>query len=264
MRLARDGANLISSNTDGLHSFGVGAGPTLRNVSLSFMGDDVLNFHNRVGLVLAATPPSTVLVIDVGDMPTPAGDARAPARSFARITPGDTLRLSSPSGQSRGGLAVQAIAWSTDAAVTAAARAAIAARPGVQVNPAGVGVWEMQLEGAGAAGVAVGDVVQYDAAACVGARVLDSYFSDAYDSCFRLQASGAQVSGNTWQRVPGGVSVVYDPAWLEGAADLANVAVVGNAFRGVLWPPATSPQQLFTVDKSVVNFTQSGNAVFPS
>ena len=263
--LTRLGSNLLSSNTDGFHSFGTQVGPTLLNCSLSWMGDDVLNFHNRVGLVLAVGAGDLLQVIDVGDMPTPAGDEAHPARALASLVAGrDALQLSSPSGAPRGGgapLPVAAITWSTDPAAVAAAQRYMAQRPGVPVNPAGVGVWSMQVVGAGAGGVVVGDVVQFDRQACRGARVQGCTFTDAYDSCFRMQAGDSLVQGNTWQRIPGGFAVVYDPQWLEGSSDIASVLVQGNTFEAVLHPPATTTQQIFSVDGSVRNFTQRNNSV---
>ena len=180
--------------------------------------------------------------------------------SSSRPHPGDVLKLSSPRGVPRGAPAVTRFAWSTDAAAIAAARAYIAARPGVAINPAGVGVWDAQLA-APVEGVVAGDIVQFDRRSSAGAAVVNSSFSDAYDSCFRLQASGAYVAGNTWLRVPGGVSVVYDPSWLEGSSDITDVALVGNHFRAVHYPPATTIAQIFFVDPTAVNVTQHDNTV---
>lgn len=268
VRLAREGNNLLSSNTDGFHSFSVGLGPTLINSQLSFMGDDVLNFHDRVGLVLSISAQDTLQVIDVGDMPTPQGDTTHPARAFADIQGGgaDALRLSSPSGIPRGNssLPVSAITWNTDPTTTAAAKAAIASRPGVVVNPDGVGVWDMTLLGAGAAGVVVGDVVQFDRRSGVGARVQGCTFTDAYDSCFRLQSSDSLIFGNTWERIPGGLNVGFDSEWLEGASDIHNVIIQDNVFRAVLNPPTSSFASILHQDASVKDLVQSNNTAIPN
>jgi hypothetical protein len=94
--LARDPGRpgaLLSSNTDGMHSFSVGAGPRIVDSALAFMGDDSLNFHNRIGVVLDVAG-AAVRVVDVGDVPSPDGGAAAPARALAELVPGvHTLRF---------------------------------------------------------------------------------------------------------------------------------------------------------------------------
>jgi len=273
--LDREPGHLLSSNTDGFHSFAVGAGPTLRGARLAWMGDDVANFHNRVGLVLSTGGGSggggglTAAIIDVGDTPTPRLDPANPARALAFAVPGDVLKITAPDGTPRGGapggaftLAAAGLVWDTAPAVIAAARAAVAARPGVAVDPRGIGVWAATFTAAGA-DVVPGDIVQFDRFAGLGATVTDGVFTDAYDSCFRLQSSGARLANNTWARIPGGISVGYDPAWLEGASDIAGIGIDGNTFRAVLFPPATSMGQILSVSGGAVNVTQAGNTVLP-
>jgi hypothetical protein len=138
----------------------------------------------------------------------------------------------------------------------------MAARKGqVQVDPAGVGVWEFTLTGAATAGVSAGDAVQFDRRSSAGGRVAANVFHDSYDSCFRLQAAGTVVEGNTYVRVPGGVSVVFDSPWLEGSSDISNVVLADNTFVDVLWPHATSFSQILNADKGVVNLTTRNNTV---
>ena len=271
--LARDGNNLLSSNTDGFHSFAVGAGPTIKSASLSWMGDDVANFHNRVGLILstAVTPGGALMaiIIDVGDTPTPRLDPANPSRVLAFAVTGDVLKISSPSGVPRGiapeGAFVleSSLVWSSDTAIVAAAKAAIAARPGVPVDPRGIGAWQAVFNVPGT-DVAPGDVVQFDRYAGVGAVVVDSVFTDAYDSCFRLQSRDAQLINNTWARMSSGVNIGYDPDWLEGASDIANIQIDGNTFRAVGFPPKTTIAEIISMQKTVVNVTQANNVVLPS
>ena len=189
------------------------------------------------------------------------------ARALAVVVPGvDVLRVSPPSSGAspRGGapLPVAAARWSTDAAVIAAARAYMAARKGqVQVDPVAVGVWEFTMPGASAAGVAVGDAVQFDRRASAGAVVARNRFHDSYDSCFRLQSAGTVLAGNVYARVPGGISVVYDDPWLEGSTDIANVLIEDNVFQDVLWPYATDFAQILHADPGVANVTCRNNTV---
>jgi hypothetical protein len=271
--LDRDAARgaLLSSNTDGFHSFAVSAGPTLTRCRLSWMGDDVANIHNRVGVVLSAGRAAggyEVLIIDVGDTPTPRLDATNPARALAFARPGDVIKVTSAAGTPRGGapggaMALTAIAWDTDPSVVAAAVVAVKARGGEAADPRGVGVWRALFAAPSTYDVVPNDITQFDRFAGAGARVVGNAFSDAYDSCFRLQASGAVIANNSWARTNGGVTVTYDADWLEGAADIANVAVTGCTFSAVGFPPATSVPAIFHVAATVVNFTQADNAIVP-
>lgn len=272
--LARDENNghLLSSNTDGFHTFAVGAGPTITRASLSWMGDDVANFHNRVGIVLStATIPNGALaaiIIDVGDTPTPRLDPTNPSRAFAFARVGDVLKISSPSGTPRGAAPdgaftlTASLDWSVNSSIIAAARAAIAARPGVAVDPRGIGAWQAVFDAPGS-DVVPGDVVQFDRYAGANALVEDSTFTDAYDTCFRLQSRGAVVMNNTWARTSGGIEIGYDPEWLEGASDIANIVIDGNTFRAVGYPPKTTIEEVISVQKNVLNVSQSNNVVLP-
>jgi hypothetical protein len=264
--------HLLSSNTDGFHSFAVGQGPTVTNASLSWMGDDVFNFHNRVGIVLSTeTAPNGALsavIIDVGDTPTPRLDPASPSRALAFARASDVLKISSPAGTPRGGAPEGAftltlpLSWSANASTVAAARAAIAARPGVAVDPRGIGAWEAVFDAPGT-DVAVGDVVQFDRYAGMKGLVRDSVFTDAYDTCFRLQSRGALLINNTWARTGGGIEIGYDPQWLEGASDIANINIDGNTFRAVGYPPKTTIDEVISVQKTALNVSQADNVVLP-
>ena len=273
--LTRKAGHLLSSNTDGFHSFSARAGPTLVNSSLSFMGDDVANLHNRVGLVLSVSAAAggalAAAIIDVGDTPTPRLDPFNPSRAMAFAGPGDSLVVTTASGAPRAGapggaFTLASISWDATPGVVAAARAAIAARPGVAVDPRGIGVWQAVFVQAGAgSGVAPGDVVQFDRFANANAVVAGNTFSDAYDSVMRLQSRGAQLYGNAWARTNGGgLNIGYDADWLEGASDIRDIAVTGNTFCSIGAPPATTMAQVLHVQAGIPNVTQAGNTVAAS
>jgi len=75
--------------------------------------------------------------------------------------------------------------------------------------------------------------VQLDRQSSIGGSVVNSTFSDAYDSVFRLQASHTTVAGNTFTRASAGVHVVFDRPFLEGSLDITDVAIHDNVFIGV-------------------------------
>ena len=265
--LKRFGNNLISSNTDGFHSFSVGKGPTINGAHLSFMGDDVANFHNRVLLVLDFSPPDQLLLIDVGDAPSPSLSQAHPYRSFSEAAQGDLLTLaplSASDASTKFSLRANPT-WVTDAAIVERARNYIAKRAGVAINPAGVGVWSVFLSPNLTASLPVGKevTVQLDKRSCSGASVRNSRFSDAYDSCFRFQSSSALVANNVFERIPGGVSVGYDPEWLEGSNSISNVLFLADSFCSVLFPAATNVDRIFSLH-GLPNVTQRNSVIVTS
>jgi hypothetical protein len=260
--LAREPFALLSSNTDGVHSFSVGRGPTLVDSSIAFMGDDAVNIHNRIGVVLSVGPGAAVRVVDVGDVPSPGGGAAAPARAFAELAPGDTLSFAAAAGDVPRGApaAVASAAWVTDAAVLADARALAATLPAT-VNPAAVGVWSFALAAAPPAGLARGDLVNFDARSGFGALVQNNTFSDAYDGVMRLSAGGATVRGNAWARTRAPLSITFDAGWLEGATAFSNITIEDNTFVGIGSPPATTIDGVIQRGLGLGSITVSGNTV---
>ena len=212
--LTRTRENLLSANCDGFHSFACEKGPIVVDSHLEWQGDDALNFHNRVGLVLSAkqslTTASTLTVdvIDVGDVPFPGPpgttDLAEPSRTYASLTKGDSLRFFSATSLQPldvGAAKVTQVVRVHDKSVVQSAREVIAtAASSAKVRPEGIAVWRVTLAdsgpgpgtGTGAASFQLPsprDVVQFDRFASAGGLAVDSIFNDAYDSCFRLQAS---------------------------------------------------------------------------
>jgi hypothetical protein len=266
LTVARVGSNLLSSNTDGFHSFSVGAGPHIDSCHISLMGDDALNFHNRVAVVLAVVDGgASVQIVDLSDVPSPDLDA-PPVSALADLVEGDALRFMTAAQRTPHGTGVVAgVSRVTDPAVIAAARALAVALPGVSVDPAAVVVWLVALAGGvGSSGISAGDIVQFDRRAVAGGLVENSVFTDAYDGVMRLQAANTTLRNNTWQRTAWKLQIVYDPSWKEGATDVANVLVEKNNFVDILYPPATTMAQITDIDSNVVNVTLVGNTVSAS
>lgn len=272
VRLIRgnNGEALLSSNTDGFHSFSTGTGATIRNSYFSFHGDDSLNFHNRVQLVLdppSMTTDGTVHVIDVGDVPSPEGGCDNPARSFDDIVTGDSLKFFvAADGPSplRGEYLVNAITKITNAQTIARAQSIVAQLPGVTVDPTAVAVWSIQLQGSTLDTIQPKDIVQFDRRSSMNGYIYNTTFTDSYDSCFRMQSSGTIVSNTSFIRHSYGMTIVYDPSWLEGSAGINNVGVTNNQFIAIGDPPAKTIQDILHIDNNVVNVTVDGNTVLPN
>ena len=78
-----------------------------------------------------------------------------------------------------------------------------------------------------------------------------------------MQAAGTVVEGNTYQRVPGGISVVYDDPWLEGSTDIRDVLIADNLFVDVgnQGKPDTQFSEVLQKDPGVANLTARNNTV---
>jgi len=266
LQLTRTGTNLLSSNTDGFHSFSVGVGPHIDNCNISFMGDDALNFHNRVAVVLAVVDNgAAVQVVDLSDVPSPDMFA-PPASALSDLVEGDILSFMTAQQRTpHGNGVVSNVSRITDPTVIAEARSLAAALPGVSVDPEAVVVWLVTLVGGvGTSGITANDIVQFDRRACAGGVVENNVFSDAYDGVWRLQAQNTTARGNTWSRIDYKLQIVYDPSWKEGSTDVANVFIYNNTFQDVLVPPATTMDQILVIDSNVKNVTVLNNTVIVS
>ena len=265
-----NGEALLSSNTDGFHSFSTGTGATIINSFFSWHGDDSMNFHNRVQLVLdppSATTDGTVHVIDVGDVPSVEGGENSPARAFDDMVEGDTIKIFvAATGPSplRGEYFVNAISPITDPNTLARARTVAANLPGVTVNPQAVAVWSIQLAGNNLNSIQPLDIIQFDRRSSMNGYIYNTTFTDAYDSCFRMQSSGTIVSNTQFIRQSYGISITFDEGWLEGSTDIANVGIINTTFREIGYPPAKTMNDILHIAYNVVNVTVSGNTVLPS
>ena len=76
----------------------------------------------------------------------------------------------------------------------------------------------------------------------------------------RLQASGAQVANNVFERASAGVRVEFDQAWLEGSLGLRDISLVNNTFVGVAGCTQAN-SCVAHVDADVVNFVVKDNIV---
>jgi hypothetical protein len=265
LRIERAPGSLLSTNCDGFHSMACGRGGTLRDSAVSFTGDDVCNFHNRVALLLRANA-TEVLLVDVGDVTDHTGTVR---RALADAAGGDELRVYQP-GQ-LGALAAtlvlqRPLALDATPALLAEARALVvtAIGPG-RANPAAVAVWRgvARVAGGAAAPLAAGQAVLFPRRASAAGALRNVTASDIYDACGRLQASGVTYQGGSCARSFSGLSVQYDWAFLEGSRGLENISVVGNAFEAVGSPPARNISQVIYADPDVAGLRVEGNTVAP-
>jgi hypothetical protein len=250
LRIARAEGSLLSTNCDGFHSFACGKGGALVDSEVSFTGDDLVNFHNRVALLLRSNAATgEVLLADVGDVVDHAGTVRRALGAFV-----GTLRALGP------------LALEDDPDLLAEARALVATAIGAgRANPGAVAVWRGEVRVAGAAApLAVGQALLFPRRASARGALRNVTATDVYDSCGRLQASGVEYEGCACARSYSGLSVQYDWAFLEGSRGLQNISVVGNAFAAVGDPPARNMSQVIHADPDVAGLVVENNTVSPA
>jgi len=272
LSITRPRAHLMSSNCDGFHSFSCGQGAALEDSRVSFTGDDLVNFHNREGLVLfSSVVADGFLVVDVGDVPSPIGGGAAPLRAMDDLQHGDSLLVFAPgdAGTLLTTVVVNTVTRSTDSSALSAAHDLLDKLGFTgRVNPASVALFnvtcspaaiEAGVQGAPAE-LPAGSVVQFNRRTSAGGSLVRVIAEDLYDSCGRLQASGVSMMNTTCRRAYSGLTVVYDAAFLEGTRAIAGVAINGNTFAAVGSPPAANMSQVIVSDPDA-HVEQSDNAV---
>lgn len=233
---------LLSANADGFQSSSTRVGPLLEDSELAFIADDFINVHSRIAVVLAAEPPSALVIVDTGGAHIPGvGGSRA----------GDALHFFEPFTSpiaALGGATVATVAPVTDAATWAAARALPAAMnsPGVcAAAPAAPCVrdfsqtavpWRVTFAGGVLpTGLPQYALVQAAALQSAGALLRNNSFHDGFDKCASMNGGGGVLAGNRFERVNAApcVNVGGYFFWMEGALGLANVRVENNTFVGL-------------------------------
>lgn len=89
-REGRTPQRLLAANADGFHSSCVVSGPTLEDSEISWTGDDLLNIHSRISIVLRVLSHNSAYIIDAEGVSAP-GDYDESTLMLERTQPGDTL-----------------------------------------------------------------------------------------------------------------------------------------------------------------------------
>ena len=101
-----------------------------------------------------------------------------------------------------------------------------------------------------------------------GAVIRDCHFHDAYDGVMQLRSSGSRVEANRFEHEHS-MTVATGKSWLEGAAGLHEITVIGNVFTGCCTPKASTKvvrgegcDPISLVD--CTNCVQRNNTVLPA
>ena len=123
-RVGQHPVRLLAANADGFHSSCVRIAPKLIDSEISFTGDDLLNIHNRMSLVLRPLSSTSAFIIDTEGSSSP-GDYDESTYLFPETRAGDTIVFWALKTLAAAGTATVASAErSTDASIIAEARAA--------------------------------------------------------------------------------------------------------------------------------------------
>jgi len=247
--------HLMSVNADGFHSAAPARGPTLQNCEIAYTGDDLLNITPRMLVVIGRLSNRTLVVVDP--------EQGSVVREYARGDRVRLYRLNSHEVQAEVALSAGATR-ETDPALVALALAAPAklnAEYGAHLVPSvrftADDVWRLDFETdlppAVQPYVSLG---QCPAKGDFGGSVRNSSLHDGYARVALLKASGTQFVGNAAAR-SGGIHVMPEQNWLEGALDLRNVSLVDNVLEACGEPPI-----LVDADATVMrnNTVQPGRA----
>lgn len=228
-------AGLMSGNADAFHSSCVGGGPEVTESELAFTGDDIMNVHNKIGLVWLAGC----------DSPTPAGSvcvdvidtSGTNTLNLLNARAGDTMTVYDLQTEARVG------EWSlvtdaqpeTNASIITAANAApqLITEPPYSAHIRDFTVYVVRLVVStvqlSANSTRRFQLVQFDRFSGAGANIHDNYFHDSFDTACKLKAINSTYSRNRVERARG-VHVAAEEFWLEGSLGLRNVSVTSNTF----------------------------------
>eukprot|EP01051_Picozoa_sp_SAG22_P015934 SAG22_NODE_2160_length_2915_cov_4.330256_3_plen_328_part_00 len=261
--------HLLSSNHDGFHSYAMATGPTLERVEIGFCGDDALNIHSTMSLMLKPVPGAadTLFIIDAGLPDALSFNARR----------GDTVQFYDVQTVSaKGEATVQSVVQVTDAMVLAEAKRTMS---GVNAqcsggcgifNCSGIcgfhydvhAVFEVSF-GPALPALAPFDIVQVKGRSADGAVIRDCHFHDAYDGVMQLRSPGAVIEGNLFERAHT-MGVATAKSWLEGAAALHGIRILNNRFVDCCTPKAIEAGACDPISVTAcTNCTKENNTFVP-
>lgn len=229
-------SRLLSANADGFQSSSVRVGPYLHDSELAFIGDDFLNVHSRISVILSVgADQRSLVVVDTGGSNIP---------GVGGSSPGDDIALFFPyTIQPIGRVTVAKVSAITDPEVWAAARAlptAMNAPPSCpsppcvrDFSPTAV-PWNVTLNGALTFSLPLYALAQALAREGTGARIIHNHFHDGFDHFASVNAPNSTFSNNLLERPFNIPSITVGPLffWMEGALGLSNVTIANNTLIG--------------------------------
>jgi hypothetical protein len=250
---ARNPIGLLVSNADIFQSSGVEVGPLVEGNEFTYAGDDCMNIHNYLSVVVRqdAADPRRVLLLDgVGeaDMTGEGFSWHQRLNTFSRVIPGvDVARVyDSHNHSATMGLhlttVVQEVSESFAPADLAAADDTLIDMGLIKVQRNWVGelrVYWVTFRDSVPAEALPHALVNVDRLSGGGSVVQQNSLLGCNSVHFK--SIGGRVTSNSFNHT-GGVGIIIWPQWLEGSAGLRDVAVTDNVFlnhQGVAVGPGT-------------------------
>lgn len=232
---------LLAANADGFHSSCVRVGPTLLDSEFEFTGDDILNIHSRMSLVLNATSLHSALIIDTLGSSSPADYDRSTLMlehtlvgdSIAFFTLGSLKPLGTGNVTRLDRVVNRTILREAESAL-----AAIDEPPYNQhiTHPFGTRVWEVSWTTDNLSPEQKMEqftIVDVPRLRNTGAVLQGNHFHDAYMRFGLFDSPGMSVSENRFERAfPAYIGESGD-SWLEGPPVTARVSFENNTFSDV-------------------------------
>jgi hypothetical protein len=243
---------LLVSNADIFQSSGVEIGPRVEENEFTFAGDDCMNIHNYLSVVIRrdSADPRRVLLLDgVGeaDMTGAGFFWHQRLNTFSRVMPGDVARVyDSHNHSATMGLhlttVVHDVTESFASADLVAANDTLVSMGLIKVQRNWVGelrVYWVTFQDAVPGEALPRALVNIDRLSGRGAVVHQNSLLGCNSVHFK--SIGGRVTANLFNHT-GGVGIIIWPQWLEGSVGLRDVAVTDNIFfnhQGVAVGPGT-------------------------
>jgi hypothetical protein len=263
---------LLSSNLDAFHSFSLKRGSLITNCEFAYMGDDFVNLHNRVFIVLKVITTTKgiteVQFVDPTDaLPDLQGNSMVSTVRYINV--GEVLsfyHINSRKPLGAGIIATRPKKLS-DPTIVESARKLFTI---INEPPYSANILPVSLKDIGVYQVSfttplvkpikeIETFIQYDSHSSMGTVIRDSYFHNSYCNTMRLQASNTIIFNNTFEHAALGFNIVFDQPWLEGSLGIHNVSIIGNTLKSI--GGCTDEKSCFNIDPDIKDVTIKDNKI---
>eukprot|EP01084_Bolivina_argentea_P290145 498330_1 len=243
-----NGMNLLSSNADGFHSNCAKYAPMLNNSYLSFAGDDFVNVHNRMNIVLQRIDDFSLYVIDTWSGNTFNQVSANDSISFYKL---NTLQYISVE-------TVANIKIMRNETLQQEAKQSYYTMEQAPYNckwatnwSNSVVVYMITFEQKLNMNVTQYMLIEYDLNQ--GAKITNNHFYSGLVTFIKLKSKNSIVENNIFEYAHG-IHIAAEQSWLEGELGLDNIIIADNTFIG-----SGSQSQAIVIQNTAHNVTLYNN-----
>ena len=240
-RLDQQPLRLLAANADGFHSSCVRSGPTLERVELSWTGDDLLNIHSRISVVLEVLSETAAYIIDAEGVSAP-GDYDVSTLMLEQTRVGDLALFFTLKLEPVGNATVSSLQRTIDPAVVRRAKGAWSAINSPPYSQK-IGhdfwhrVWLVNWSAPLPQPLTQFALVDVPRLRNNGAVMRNCHLHDGYMRFGLYDSPGATVANNTFERSFSMNVGESGDGWLEGPPVVNGVLVEGNLFQDAVGTP---------------------------